>query len=159
MTVFDRIKSRVKINENGCWIWTGPKGDDGYGLIRMPPRKTFRVHRVMYAATKGDPSGLFVCHDCDTPLCVNPDHLFLGKPKENSEDMVRKGRSARGEKVNTAKLTTEKVQQIATMYKAGMSTTQIAATFGVDRSHVNVILKGKFWRNVEREIFATVERR
>lgn len=75
----------------GCWLWLGTiKG--GYGNVAFCGR-TMRTHRLAYELTHGPiPSGLCVCHRCDTPSCCNPDHLFLGTPNDNNQDKIRKGR-------------------------------------------------------------------
>lgn len=152
MDIIERIKNRVKVNECGCWIWQGSKSGDGYGLIEMPQRHTRRVHRVMYEAAVGTLlPGMFVCHRCDVPLCVNPDHLFLGTPKDNSHDMVLKGRSSRGEKASTSVLSEADVPEIVQRYKNGESGKSIAASYGIQRNTVLKILRGETWAHVERE--------
>lgn len=98
ITMKERIERRVYFSIDGCWLWTGKKRKDidgGYGLIKIDGRIT-RAHRVSYKTYKGPiPKGLFVCHTCDVPLCVNPNHLFVGTLQENNYDMYKKGRNAR----------------------------------------------------------------
>ena len=103
----ERFWSRVEKQENGCWKWIGAKFHRGYGRVNSGG-KMLRANRVAYEISKGDiPVGMVVCHKCDVPLCVNPDHLFLGTIKDNVDDMIRKGRknSERGEDRHCAKLT------------------------------------------------------
>lgn len=153
MDIIQQIKSRVKENDNGCWIWCGPKGDDGYGLIRVPPRRTRRVHRVMYEAFNGEIGGLLVCHKCDTPLCVNPEHLFLGTPKQNTHDAMNKGRLNRGESVNTSKLTESQVVEISEKHFYGEPIPKLANEYGMSLGGVRMLLAGKTWRTVSRKVF------
>ncbi len=82
-----------------CWIWKGCFFQNGYGHYILK-RKDYRAHRVAYEIAFGEiPEDKFVCHKCDNPSCVNPKHLFLGFPKENTHDMISKGRlnRSRGE--------------------------------------------------------------
>jgi hypothetical protein len=90
----ERIRRLSKPDpKTGCWLWTAALNNLGYGVIRLRGR-THYAHRVSYEAFRGPLEGLNALHRCDTPRCVNH-HLFRGTKKENSEDMVRKGR-ARG---------------------------------------------------------------
>lgn len=87
-------------NHNGCWLWIGAVGADGYGLLTIRSghtRKTYRASRLAYELFRGPLyNRLHALHRCDTPLCVNPDHLFKGTPTENMSDAKAKGRLAKG---------------------------------------------------------------
>src|ERR1700761_773896 len=94
-----------KVDENGCWIWNGAVSGNGYG-INTRAGKGKRMHREYYTHFKGPiPEGMHVCHRCDVPRCVNPDHLFLGTNADNMADKVAKGRQTRGAASKSARLT------------------------------------------------------
>lgn len=87
---------------SGCWIWVGAvinrtDGEQPRGKIRTENQRQENAARVSYKLFKGAiPTGLFVCHRCDTPLCVNPNHLWLGTHKDNMADKLAKGRTTKG---------------------------------------------------------------
>lgn len=91
--MIEKLLSRTLHDPNtGCFNWTKGKDKDGYGKIRYN-NQHMRTHRVMYLLHYGvNPDKLLVCHKCDNPSCINPEHLFLGTPKTNMEDKVSKGR-------------------------------------------------------------------
>ena len=136
-----------------CVLWTGARFTDGYG--RLGSR---RAHRVAWEARYGPiPAGLVVCHHCDTPLCVRVSHLFLGTPGDNNRDSMLKGRRAKGEAVNTAKLTEAQVREIRRLYEPAAvrgqhlgrtSNREIARRYGVSDAMISYILRGTSWRHV-----------
>lgn len=89
-----KLLDKIKIDETtDCWEWQGGKNNIGYGLIRDND-KMRTTHRVSYEKHNNVkiPTGMCVCHKCDNTLCVNPAHLWLGTRKQNTDDMVSKGR-------------------------------------------------------------------
>jgi len=142
----ERIFSKAMPEPNsGCWLWVGALSSKGYGLMREG-RKVRTVHRMVYESTVGPiEAGMCVCHRCDTPACVNPDHLFLGTNADNQADKVAKGRQARGEGNGRAKITADDVRAI----RASSETrAQIARRYGLGWSTVNDIRKGRRWAAV-----------
>lgn len=137
----------------GCWLYDGHTVS-GYPVVRFR-QKAVLVHRASWEHHFGAiPEGLFVCHRCDTPACCNPDHLFLGTPKENHADMVRKGRATRptpmpGTSNANALLTEGDIGPICAAYLAGESSPQIAARYGVNPKTIGKILTGASWTHVE----------
>jgi hypothetical protein len=92
-SLVDALWSRVTRGD-GCWEWTGTRDDAGYGKFEYLT-VTYRVHRLSWSLENGSiPDGLLICHNCDNPPCVRPDHLFLGTQQDNVDDMWDKGRAA-----------------------------------------------------------------
>jgi len=107
------------------------------------------AHRASFVAFKGEiPEGMYVCHSCDNKSCVNPDHLFLGKPADNSADMVAKGRSAIGSRQGSAKLTETAIPEIKRRILVGEMDHTIGKDFGVCAGTINHIRHGRSWRHV-----------
>jgi len=128
-----------------CWIWNGRQDKDGYGIFYFSGGKE-RAHRFSYKLHyQIDPQDLMVCHHCDTPACVNPDHLFLGTCQDNLQDALQKGRFAIGDLNGRSKLTPEQVKYALSSTESGAS---LARKWGVSRSTVNRIRRGQGWRNV-----------
>lgn len=131
-----------------CWEWTAGKNKAGYGTIHIQGGM-YISHRVAYFIRYGvDPGELLVCHKCDNPSCVNPDHLFLGTHQDNSDDKVSKGRDvhARGEQCGMAKLTEQDVQEIL---ESDKTNTVLATHFGVRNCEISDIKRGKIWKHVK----------
>ncbi len=130
----------------GCWAWVGPQDKDGYGLVNVGG-KLKRVHRLVYESTHGDiPDGLLVCHRCDEPSCINPEHLFLGSPRENVVDSVKKGRSRLGELNGGAKLTWNDIEEIRREFLLGARRKKIARKHKISYSQACQIIRGTFWK-------------
>lgn len=112
-----------------CILWPGRCDRNGYGIISVGEHK--KAHRLIYTLFVGPiPPGMVVMHSCDTPGCVNPAHLSLGTPAENSADCVSKGRNAHGDKAPNAKLTNEQAELI----RSGLSARDAMARFGIRKS-------------------------
>lgn len=80
--------------EGDCWLWMGGHTQTGYGIVSASPNTWRIAHRLAWELTFGEiPKGLFVCHKCDNPPCVRPDHLFLGTANDNMQDKIVKGRA------------------------------------------------------------------
>lgn len=150
-SIRDRM-SRLCIPEpnSGCWLWIGAlSGRDGYGQVSFES-KMHKAHRLMYALEVGPiPERIEVCHRCDVPCCVNPDHLFLGTHLENMIDRDRKGRrkAPRGDENSNSKLTERDVRKIKGMI-GSIPVKQIARQFGVDYSTIHLIKTGRNWSHV-----------
>jgi hypothetical protein len=119
--------------------WTGRTHPWGYGM-----QGPILAHRVAYEHAHGPiPDGLLVCHRCDNPPCCNPAHLFAGTPKDNMQDMARKGRSRLGSR---ARLTTEDVEAIRAACARGTSRRDLGQRFGVTSDHIGQIARGMRWK-------------
>lgn len=152
--LIDRFWGKVtKAGPDECWMWQGACNGNGYGSFRVPGRMTVTASRYAYfIATKKWPGRYLVCHACDTPLCVNPAHLWLGLPADNTRDMVEKGRARngdrRGSKNPRAKLSEDAVREIKRLIETGMSNMAIGERFSVHHSTVSLIRLGLKWKHV-----------
>jgi hypothetical protein len=143
--LFKRLFDRAMVQENGCWEWASACTGRGYGVIKHKGHHLL-AHRAAYDLCVADiPPSMYVCHRCDNPPCVNPEHLFLGTAQVNSDDCVVKGRIAQGERCN-AVLTEDKVQEIRCLIDEGRwSQHEIARRFDVAQSTIWRIKFGLNW--------------
>lgn len=146
MTEKDQQRFWSKVNlgtEENCWDWTASCVTAGYGKFSYKS-KAFDAHRFSYFLHFGEiPRGMFVCHRCDNPKCVNPSHLFLGTNLDNVKDMIAKRLHRFGDKTSRSKVANKEIKKIKTLYKKGISQKQLAKKFGICQSSISRILSGK----------------
>lgn len=133
-----------------CWIWVGGCTDKGYGRVRFQ-WKVWLAHRLAYKLHYGPfPEEFDICHHCDNPPCMNPEHLFRGTAKDNILDMMMKGRagSAPGTRNASAKLTESDVIEIRRLHTQGISYTQLVLLYRVGKTTVSRIIRRKSWKHI-----------
>lgn len=139
---------------SGCLEWSGHRSSYGYGIIQSKPFGSRGAHRVALEIFLGEaiPDHLHVCHRCDNPPCVNPEHLFLGDDAVNVADMIDKARHAHGEGCRQAKLTEAEVLEILSRYAGGgVGRPELAREYGVSASCIQKITERKTWRHLQIE--------
>jgi len=163
-----------------CWLWMGSKNSRGYGQVYLSGKR-YGAHRIAFSLARGPvASKLFVCHTCDTPGCVRPDHLFLGTQADNIGDAVQKGRMATGDRHGThthpertargdrsgprlhpeailrgsksprAKLNEDDVREIRHLVGT-MTKTEMGKRYGVSRHAIRSIVRRDGWKHVAEE--------
>ena len=148
-SILERFEEKYIPEPNsGCWLWTASVNGDGYGQFFVG--KKVLAHRASWSMVYGDiPESTCVLHHCDQPSCVNPDHLFLGSKKDNSHDMMKKGRTTVlgmiGDDHPTAKLTEKEVLVIR---KDPRLQRVIAAEYGVTQSLISAVKLKRYWSHI-----------
>lgn len=145
------INGSVRHPKSNCWFWIRSISTMGYGQLTVDGRTRF-AHRISYKLFLNKSLGeLHVCHRCDNPRCINPEHLFLGTRSDNMQDASKKGRinnpiiSLPGEKNPMSKLKVEDVEEIKIRCNGSETQKEIANDFGISQSQVSYINTGKRW--------------
>lgn len=146
---FLKFNPPLVVNKTGCTLWGASIDRDGYGNFSFM-RKSLKSHRVALEIKLGRPiaPGLIAFHVCNSPACINPDHLKEATVQENNQYRDECSRTCKGEAHGNAKLTNEKVMQIRDYIAAGIPQRQIAKMFGVSQTTVNDVNTGKIWKHV-----------
>jgi hypothetical protein len=151
----ERFYSYVE-RTDACWLWRGPTDRDGYGIITYHNRAS-RAPRIAYIIAHGSiPDGAAICHTCDNPLCVRPDHLYAGSLSDNRRDAQQRNRWARknldnvprGERNTRARLTDDDVREIRAALARNETQPAIAKRYGVNQATISSIKLGKTWKHV-----------
>jgi hypothetical protein len=132
-----------KVDKTGtCWLWTACKDKDGYGFFRLNG-KNMKAHRLAFEWERGRAPSKHACHTCDTPSCVNPDHLWDGTNSENQIDAVLKRRRSH------VRLHPEDVRRIREVMLFGANYLDIAQIYGISRRYVHHITSRRKWAHVD----------
>lgn len=146
-----RIDKSTDFNgPNGCWVWKCRTNSKGYACFFFKGKQAVAVHRLLYQLVHGVllPRTVFCLHKCDNPLCINPDHIFLGDDAANTRDKVLKDRHARGERNFHARLTETQVLEIRKLRAEGLNGIEIGKRFGIAPSHACEIWNRKLWKHL-----------
>jgi hypothetical protein len=131
-----------------CWLWTGLQDGHGYGTFHIAGRKMILAHRFSYEALFGRLlPGICVCHHCDVPLCVNPDHLFAGSKADNAQDCKAKQRNNYGHRNGNARLTPIQVSEILAL-QYSLTGKELAKRFNISPSVISSIKHHKAWAHL-----------
>lgn len=141
--------SVLRLPGDACWVWSGAKTPKGYGQVCWGGRRTY-AHRVAWELSVGEPPkpGHEICHHCDNPSCVRPDHLFMGTRSDNMHDCHRKGRSrgtfAKGHlRTRPTTMTMERVGEMLAGLATGRQPTEMANEWDVSKNTVFNVIYGK----------------
>ena len=150
----ERFHKSYTKDSSGCWLWIGhttgnPNPKFRYGTV-VQNKKRILAHRLSWELNnKGKiPNGKFVCHKCDIPLCVNPNHLFLGDAITNMLDREKKGRGPQGERNWCTKLKETDIPKIRQLYLSGTKQADLALQFGVSQGAISGVVNKTTWKHI-----------
>lgn len=150
MDLMNKLMSNTIKQPTGCWEWQKSKNKNGYGQIRLG-KTMVRTHRLSYQLFKGPiPVKMHVCHSCDNPSCINPDHLWVGTQKDNMKDMVNKGRSKGvnlGSKNPKSKLTEQQILEIRELIGT-IPVKEIAKKYNIGDIVIYNIKNRRLWNHI-----------
>lgn len=137
---------------NDCWVWIGRKDSKDYGLFDINGKPYF-AHRISYLIHKGDfEQHLYVCHKCNNPPCVNPDHLYVGTQLDNMTDCINQDRQAYGERQGNHILTEKDVREIRYLLEQNITHEEISKKYGISRGAISRISNRTTWRQLDKDI-------
>lgn len=155
MNELERFWSKVqRRSEAECWAWLASCEVEGYGVFHLQGGRKTRAHRYALQLRLGRPiaPGAMACHECHNAWCVNPNHLYEGTHRTNSDDKVRASRQMRGSRSAASRLTELQVTQIVSSYRAGgVSQRRLGAMYGVSQSEISRMVNGRSWKHVTQE--------
>lgn len=135
--VRDRFNEKVKKMDSGCHEWQSTIHHDGYGRFWYRTGQIF-AHRMSYLLNHGEiPNGLLVLHRCDNRKCVNPEHLYIGTAKKNTQDMFERNRA-----VGNTKYGEDQISEAKRLYGEGMSQQKIADLLGIHQTTISKFVRG-----------------
>lgn len=160
--IHDLLYNNIFIADNNCWEWQGITRNN-YGEIDYKGKR-FKTHRFSYMLKNNNfniPSKIKICHICDNPKCINPDHLFSGTQKDNIYDMENKNRSVhlKGSKNGNSKVTEDQVIKIRNEYSTKkFSQRELGEKYGLSSSMVGEIIRGNFWKHIGGKITKNIKK-
>lgn len=148
MKIIKRFEKKFIPEPNcGCWLWTGAVSSSGYGSFSITSKNIIPAHRASFLIYKNKMPESFVCHSCDNKICVNPEHLWIGTPKENSIDASNKGilqkrpkRYGFGSKL--------KKEEVVKIFEDNRKCDEIAKEYNLSSSAIGAIKRGENWSHV-----------
>ena len=143
-----KLLGNIIKTERGCWIWKKYKNKEGYGAMRINGN-ILKTHKASYQVFNGEiGEGLIVCHKCDVPPCINPDHLFLGTNRDNKYDSINKKRHNAGSNHGKTKLTEEDIIKMRRYSKLGFKNVTLARRFKLSPWTISEIITHKLWVHI-----------